>query len=133
IMMMRAIDLLENRADVDESRIGVTGYSYGGGMATYIAAYDTRIDALAIVATSLFNGVRGEEIDTNVRHATRILPYPDSFETGGHIGSDIHAEKFPMRQLSTVSLFYPRPAYFVMGTNDPGTPISSVNVGFARL
>lgn len=134
IMLMRAIDLLENRADVDDSRIGVTGYSYGGGMASFITAYDSRIDAVAIVATSLFNNSLSQEIDTNVRHSTRILPFPDSFETGGHNGVDIHIEELPsMREMWNINLFYPRPVYFVMGDNDPGTPITSVNVGFARL
>lgn len=133
-MLMRAIDLLENRADVDDSRIGITGYSYGGGMSTLITSLDTRIDAAAIVATDLFNNTSDTNIYTEVRHATITAPYPDSFDISGHIARDAHTQnEIDFGSYSISDLFYPRPVYFVMGDNDPGTPLASVNVGFDSL
>ena len=133
-MLMRAIDLLENRADVDNSRIGVTGYSYGGGMSTLITSLDTRIDAAAIVATDLFNNTANTNIYTDVRHSTNVAPYPDSFDTSGHIARDAHTQdEIDFGSYSISDLFYPRPVYFVMGDNDPGTPLALVNDGFDSL
>ncbi len=134
MMLMRAIDLLENRTDVDSSRIGVTGYSYGGGMSTLITALDTRIDATTIVATGLFNGVSDTNIYTEVRHSTNIAPYPDSFDTSGHIARDADTQdEIDFGTFSIIDLFYPRPIYFVIGDDDPGTPLASVNIGFNNL
>jgi dienelactone hydrolase len=44
---MRAVDVLESRADVDRSRIGVTGCSGGGTLSVYLAALDPRIRVAA--------------------------------------------------------------------------------------
>jgi cephalosporin-C deacetylase-like acetyl esterase len=43
----RAVDYLISRPDVDADRIGVTGCSGGGAIATYAAAFDLRIKAAA--------------------------------------------------------------------------------------
>jgi len=40
---IRSIDYLVSRADVDPARIGVTGFSGGGTVTTYIAALDDRV------------------------------------------------------------------------------------------
>jgi cephalosporin-C deacetylase-like acetyl esterase len=40
---IRGIDYLISRKDVDPERIGVTGFSGGGGIAPYIAAFDDRV------------------------------------------------------------------------------------------
>jgi dienelactone hydrolase len=40
---MRAIDYLVSRKDVDPDRIGVTGFSGGGTITTYISAFDERV------------------------------------------------------------------------------------------
>lgn len=40
---MRAIDYLVSRKEVDPDRIGVTGFSGGGTVTSYIAAYDDRV------------------------------------------------------------------------------------------
>ncbi len=44
---MRAIDVLEQRDDVDPDRIGVTGRSGGGTFTAYIGAFDRRVRAPA--------------------------------------------------------------------------------------
>jgi len=47
--MMRCIDYLETRDEVDSSRIGMMGLSYGGTMTTFTAAVDERIKAADII------------------------------------------------------------------------------------
>jgi cephalosporin-C deacetylase-like acetyl esterase len=44
---MRGIDYLQTRADVDPNRIGCSGCSGGGTLATYISALDDRVKAAA--------------------------------------------------------------------------------------
>ena len=43
-----SIDLLEEHALVDPSRIGVVGFSYGATMALFLAAWDTRVRAAIV-------------------------------------------------------------------------------------
>ena len=43
----RAVDYLITRPDVDPARLGVTGCSGGGAIATYVGAFDSRIKAAA--------------------------------------------------------------------------------------
>lgn len=47
--MMRTVDYLQTRADVDGDRIGAMGLSYGGTRTTYLAALDERIKAADII------------------------------------------------------------------------------------
>lgn len=42
---VRALDYLETRADIDATRVAVTGYSGGGLNTLYFAAYDERVSA----------------------------------------------------------------------------------------
>jgi dienelactone hydrolase len=44
---MRALDYLQSRPDIDGERLGVTGYSGGGNMASYLVALDERIACAA--------------------------------------------------------------------------------------
>lgn len=55
--VMRGIDYLATRAEVDPARIVLTGVSGGGGMAGYVAALEPRIAAVAPV--SALNSARG--------------------------------------------------------------------------
>ncbi len=47
--MMKAIDYLETRKDVDAKRIGAMGLSWGGTRTTWIAALDERVKAADII------------------------------------------------------------------------------------
>ncbi len=48
---MSALAILAARTDVDASRLGVYGHSYGGPVAIHVAAQDERVRALATVST----------------------------------------------------------------------------------
>ena len=48
--IMSAVDLVCERGYVDESRLGITGYSYGGFMSSWIIGHDTRFKAAVVGA-----------------------------------------------------------------------------------
>ncbi|MXX53391.1 MAG: S9 family peptidase [Dehalococcoidia bacterium] len=48
--IMSAVDLICERDYVDESRLGITGYSYGGFMSSWIIGHDTRFRAAVVGA-----------------------------------------------------------------------------------
>ena len=48
--IMSAVDLACEREYVDESRLGITGYSYGGFMSSWIIGHDTRFRAAVVGA-----------------------------------------------------------------------------------
>ena len=48
--IMSALDLVCERDYVDESRLGITGYSYGGFMSSWIIGHDTRFNAAVVGA-----------------------------------------------------------------------------------
>ncbi len=48
--IMSAVDLVCERDYVDESRLGITGYSYGGFMSSWIIGHDTRFKAAVVGA-----------------------------------------------------------------------------------
>ncbi|HRS93679.1 MAG TPA: alpha/beta fold hydrolase [Candidatus Latescibacteria bacterium] len=57
---MRCIDYLQSRKEVDPSRIGCVGVSFGGTMTTYLAAMDRRVKAAVISCylSTIVNGLR---------------------------------------------------------------------------
>ena len=48
--IMSAVDLICERDYVDEARLGITGYSYGGFMSSWIIGHDTRFKAAVVGA-----------------------------------------------------------------------------------
>ncbi|HAM73916.1 MAG TPA: hypothetical protein DCM86_19985 [Verrucomicrobiales bacterium] len=62
---IRALDLLEQRPEVDPSRLGVTGISGGGAASWWIAAADPRVKVAAPVCgtATLFSHVHDRTID----------------------------------------------------------------------
>ncbi len=48
--IMRCVDYLETRPEVDPNRIGMMGLSYGGTMTTFVAAAEPRIKAADIIS-----------------------------------------------------------------------------------
>ena len=52
--IMAAVDLVSERKYIDESRLGITGYSYGGFMSSWIVGHDDRF-AAAVVGAPCIN------------------------------------------------------------------------------
>ena len=74
--LRRVVDLLQSLPQVDPSRLGITGASYGGEMSVTYAALDTRIKVIVFQAyggrTGSFNGVIGTRKDQP--HYGHIIP-----------------------------------------------------------
>ena len=136
LMVLRIVDYLATRPDVDERRIGATGYSYGGGLAYYLANNDPRIAALGLTATSIGAAA---EVDDRVfmarRHGTMYHEAPDIFITNyaaprlfpdeDEILPTIPPIPSTWSSLSNLLLLAPRPFYLVQGRADPGTSITT--------
>ena len=45
-----ALDYLQSRADIDQSRLGLAGYSFGGGVVLPVACGDSRVAAFALIS-----------------------------------------------------------------------------------
>ena len=81
----RSVDYLISRADVDGERIGVAGCSGGGAIATYAAAFDTRIKAAATACflgsfRTLFTGPTADSEMTLPSLLSNGLDWADLFE-----------------------------------------------------
>lgn len=81
----RSVDYLISRADVDAARIGVAGCSGGGAIATYAAAFDTRIKAAAaacFISTfrSLYTGPTADSEMTLPSLLVNGIDWADFFE-----------------------------------------------------
>ena len=51
-----ALDFVLAREDIDRERIGLAGYSFGGGVALPVAVRDERVKMLALVSPALAEG-----------------------------------------------------------------------------
>ena len=51
--IMSAVDIVCERGYVDESRLGITGHSYGGFMSSWIIGHDTRFKAAVVSAPAI--------------------------------------------------------------------------------
>jgi len=87
---MRAVDILASRPEVDASRLGVLGLSYGGTMTTHLAINDPRLK-VAIISGYL-SSVRGDAITMRgkgnfcgAQHVPQLLRYGDIAEMAGLI------------------------------------------------
>ncbi len=57
IDLMSAVSYLQTRSDVDARRIGLVGQSMGGGLVTYVSAFDARV-ACAVSLAGVSDGAR---------------------------------------------------------------------------
>lgn len=80
---MRTIDYLQTRPEVDPTRIGCVGVSFGGHRSLYLAALDDRIAAACVVGfMSTVRPMIRNHLDTHsfvhfVPHLHRLLDLPD--------------------------------------------------------
>ena len=139
--LMRLVDYLETRADVDPERIGLMGISKGGTEAYLAAAVDPRIAAVVpIIGVQGFRWaldndrwqsrvrtfappVEGAARDENARvDATFVRRFYDRVAPG--IYGDYDAG-------SMLALIAPRPVLVINGDSDPRTPLAGVQEAVA--
>jgi dienelactone hydrolase len=142
--VMRLVDYLETRPDVDSKRIGVMGISRGGTEAYLAAAVDPRIAAVVPVI-----GVQGFRwaLDNNQwqpRVATFLPPVEGAARHEGVPVDAAFVRRFYDRVApgiygdydagSMLALIAPRPVLVINGDSDPRTPLPGVQeaVGAAR-
>jgi dipeptidyl aminopeptidase/acylaminoacyl peptidase len=91
-----AIAFLAGDPNVDRGRIGILGTSYGGGLTTWIAAYDSRVKCAAVQVPGM-GGQRGlpfynrayELMTRQARGETEPVPY-ETGAPGGKMASYSH-------------------------------------------
>ena len=139
--VMRLVDYLETRADVDPKRIGVMGISRGGTEAYLAAAVDPRIAAAVPII-----GVQGFRwaLD-NDRWQPRVgtfLPAVEGAARHDRVPVDAaFVRRFYDRVVpgiygdydagSMLALIAPRPVLVINGDSDPRTPLAGVQEAVA--
>ncbi len=140
--VMRLIDYLETRADVDARRIGIMGISRGGTEAYLAAAVDPR---LAVVVPII--GVQGYRwaLDHN-QWQSRVNTFGRPVEAAARDAGVKEVDAAFVRRFydrvapgiygdydggPMLALIAPRPVLVVNGDSDPRTPLEGVNEAVA--
>ncbi len=110
--MMRCIDYLEGRPEVDPNRIGMMGLSQGGTMTTFTAAVDERIKAADIMGyVNPWSGFGIRDADfCGSQIVPEVYRYLDTHDIAG--------------------LIAPRPLLLEMGIHDTTFPIEDLLKGY---
>ena len=139
--VMRLVDYLQTRADVDSRRIGVMGISKGGTEAYLAAAVDPRIAAAVPII-----GVQGFRwaLDNNQWQARVAMFAPPVDEAARDEGAPVDAafvRRFYDRVApgiygdydagSMLALIAPRPVLVINGDSDARTPLAGVQEAVA--
>ena len=148
--IMSAVDLVCERDYVDESRLGITGYSYGGFMSSWIIGQDTRFKAAVIGAPCInlssmygtsdigvrfgevqWGGKRWDALDAFLEHSP--LTYAPNVETPALLmhGEDDH--RCPIEQSEQYFVTLKRLGKEVEFVRFPGSSHGFVRTGHPRL
>jgi dienelactone hydrolase len=112
--VMRAIDYLGTRPEVDSRRIAVLGLSGGGTTSLFSAALDTRIRAA--VVSGYFNTFRDS-----------IMSLPHCIDN--YVPGILKVAE----QYDIAGLIAPRPLFVESGTRDPIFPVAATRYAFDRV
>lgn len=112
--VMRAVDYLETRSDVDGTRIGVTGFSLGGAMAWYAAAADPRLRVVVPVC-----GGAGT-YDALTKYQKQTSYHSQYFYPAGFL------QIFPGDQPELFAALAPRAVLVVGRDQDQGMPVEGL-------
>lgn len=105
--MMKCIDYLETRPEVDAKRIGAMGLSWGGTRTTFLSALDERIKAADIIC-----------------YLTQFEEF--AIHMGNFCGSQFLPHLFRYADVADVAgLIAPRPLLIESGSYDSGFPIEA--------
>ena len=148
--IMSAVDIVCERDYVDESRLGITGYSYGGFMSSWIIGHDTRFRAAVVGAPCInlssmygtsdigvrfgevqWGGKRWDALDTFLEHSP--LTYAPNVETPALLmhGEDDH--RCPIEQSEQYFVTLKRLGKEVEFVRFPGSSHGFVRSGHPRL
>ena len=140
--VMRLVDYLETRADVDPKRIGVMGISKGGTEAYLAAAVDPRIAAaVPVIGVQGFRWALDNE-QWQARVSTFAPPIEAAARDAGVPGIDAaFVRRFYDRVAPGIygdydagpmlALAAPRPVLVINGDSDPRTPLPGVQEAVA--
>ena len=121
--IMAAVDEVSTRPEVDETRLGVTGYSYGGYMSSWIVGQDTRFRAAVVGAPCInLHSMYGTS-DIGVRFGE--VQWSGSLEGA----SDVLLERSPLTYASRVET----PVLLQHGEDDARCPIEQSDQYFVAL
>ena len=112
--VIRALDYLVTRPDVDPARIGITGFSLGGAMSWYAAAADLRISVIVPVC-----GGAGT-YDELLRYPRNTGYHSQYFYPAGFL------KLFPGDQPEVFASFAPRALLVVGRDQDQGMPVEGL-------
>jgi dienelactone hydrolase len=113
--LQRALDVLVAHPLVDPARIGVVGFSYGGTMALFVAACDTRV-AATVVSGYFSSWAEAHKVPWNMC-GSQVL-----FAMLGH-----------MEHADVGALIAPRPLLVQTGREDLLFPVTAFEDSVARL
>ena len=129
---IRCVDLLQERCDVDEDRIGVIGHSLGGHNAMFVAAFEPRLKVIVSSAgwTDLEYYDIGPEADS--LFGGRLGPwaqdrYMPLFRDKYHLNGDM----IPFNFHEIIALLAPRP-FFSNSTVNDFFDVNGVKEGIAK-
>jgi dienelactone hydrolase len=111
----RGIDLLQGLAEVDGTRIGAVGLSFGGALTLFSAAHDQRISVAGV--SGYFNSWRSYPMINGELCGSEVVP--------GLLRYGDHAE--------VAGLIAPRPLFVELGTRDPLFPVEAGRASFETL
>jgi len=112
--VMRAVDYLQSRTDVDRTRIGITGFSLGGAMSWYAAAADPRLTVVVPVCGGVgtYRALTADQKKTSY-HSQYF--YPAGF-----------LKLFPGDQPEVFASLAPRAVLVVGRDQDQGMPVEGL-------
>ncbi|MDX2032188.1 MAG: alpha/beta hydrolase family protein [Blastocatellia bacterium] len=112
--VVRAVDYLQTRPDVDRSRIGVTGFSLGGAMSWYAAAADPRLTVVVPVCGGVGT------YDLLLGNQKRTGYHSQYFYPAGFL------KEFPGDQPDVFAALAPRAVLVVGRDQDQGMPVEGL-------
>ena len=137
--IMRLIDYLETRSDVDAKRVGLTGISKGGIETYFTAAVDTRVAAaVPLIGVQSFKWAL-DNGQWNARIATIQSAFDAAAQDAGKSTSDVEFVRTFYDRIvpgidgefdgpAMLPLIAPRPLLVINGDSDANTPIAGVRL-----
>jgi dienelactone hydrolase len=112
--VMRTVDYLQTRPDVDRTRIGITGFSLGGAISWYAAAADPRLRVVVPVCGGAGTYAALLNSPTHTRYHSQYF-YPAGF-----------LQTFPRDQPELFAALAPRPVLIAGREQDQGMPAAGL-------